>query len=230
MRSRLVAGTLLCAAFFGCLGGSDGVENPKLTLDVKRDDGTSLAYADVSLFPKDRDPVKDSVPLLERTFLQGKVELTPASMDSVLGTKDTVLDFNVVALSDDREALSLGYRYTRAGNRAGFSRVPAVAGAQGGGYGSVTETLLLPQAVQGFAGRIGGQGAALGLDYVFIPGSPYHGSVADQGFLLPRLAPGVFGLVGVDRDSAKAFLSADSLNTADTAFTAKAWGEITFVQ
>jgi hypothetical protein len=222
---------VLAGVLAGCLGGSDGVENPKLTLDYRVDDGAAATAVRVSLYEKHRDPVIDSAPLARKTFADGKAEWTPEALDSALGgARDTTLDFNAVAVSGDREAFSAGYRYKRKGDRAGFSRLPAEAGPEEGGYGSVSETLALPKAVSGFIGKLGGQGAALGLDYVFIPGSPYHGPVAERMFLLPRLSPGVFDLVGADQDSAKFFRSADSLNTADTAFTAKTWGEITFVQ
>jgi hypothetical protein len=226
---------LLHFAFFisiflaGCLGGSDGVENPKLTFNGQSDDGSAVTGLRVAIYAKNQDPVR--VPELMRLDVSGhKASFSPEDIAFILHAADTVFDFNVVLISGERETFSSGYRLRVSGKRMGFSRVGPDAKPLDGGYGSVVETMVLRKAVQGFSGKVGKVGAALGLDYVFVPGSPYHATVTDSAFTVARMAPGIFDLVGADQDSSKFFRSVDSLNTADTAFTAKSWGEILLLQ
>lgn len=241
----LSAAGLAWALLTACLGGSDGVENPKMELRFAP--GNSQASAgQVRLYSKYRNPARDSLPLLAKSFSgSGAVSFTSEEMDKAIarelrlrgvvpkdGRADTVLAFNVVASTPDREALVAGFRYLRQGSRAGFARVvaPDTSVAQGA-FKGLSETYPLPLAVLDFKGRLGKAGAELGIDYVFIPGSPYLSTVdANRDLAFQRLPQGIFGLVGADQDSSLYFSAADSLNTADTAFVAKSWDPITFIR
>ena len=221
----------------GCLGGSDGVENPKLEMDFKAEDGSFPAAGRVSLYGKNLNPVTDSTPILVKVFSgKAQVSFTPEEIDGAIRTrlslnstalKDTLLEFNVVAVSGDREVFVEGFKYRRQGSRVGFARV---VGNSETAFGPLHDTFGLPNAIHNFSGRIGMQGSVLGIDYIFILGSPYHSRIrGDSSFTLARMSAGTYGLVGADQDSSKYFASSDSLSTADTAYSAKAWDVITFV-
>lgn len=225
-----------------CLGGSDGVENPKLEIRFEPGDGQAPAAGRVSLYSMDLDPVHDSLPLLAKTF-SGQASFTPEELDSAIARElrlrgrdkdigaDTLVGFNVVATSDGREAWVPGFRYRRQGGRSGFTRAEPGSAADAGPFGALSETHALPPAVLDFRGRLGLTGKELGIDYVFIPGSPYYSRVdSGLGLAFPRLPSGVYGLVGADRDSSLYFGAADSLDTRDSAYVAKAWGPIIFVR
>lgn len=229
------------AVLSGCLGGSDGVENPKMELELgfRPDDG-SAASGRVSLYGKNLNPVEDSTPILAKDFSGGSsVSFTPEEMDAALrqvmarngkdtsSLKDTTLHFNVVAAAGDKEAFVGGFSYRRAGKTAGFADLDAF---KSGKFGAFKKTYGLRKAVKGFHGRLGIQGISLGIDYIFIPGSPYHASVKkDSSFTMAQMSEGTYGLIGADKDSALLFESTDSLSTTDTAYSAKAWSTITFV-
>lgn len=229
----LVPGSFLS----GCLGGSDGVENPKLDMAFRAEDGTFPAAGRVSLYGKNLNPVTDSTPILAKDFSEfAQVSFTPEEIDGAIRTRlslnstalmDTTLEFNLVAVSGDREAFLEGFEYRRQGVKVGFARV---VGTGDPGFGTVRDTYGLTKAIRNFSGRIGLQGAVLGIDYIFIPGSPYHSRIdRDSTFTLPRMSAGTYGLVGADQDSSKYFASSDSLSTANTDYSAKAWDVITFV-
>jgi hypothetical protein len=227
----------VAALLVGCLGGSDGVENPKMELQFSPEGGGAAAGR-VSLYAGNLNPALDSTPFATKDMIDGKVTFQPEELDAVVNRalaaagkdtsvpKDTILRFNVVASANDREAFVGGLAYRRAGKTAGWTRYEnGVAGA----FGSLAKSFILPKAVP-FTGRIGRSGALLGLDYVFIPGSPYHSPIAkDSTFSLARMAPGSYGIIGADKDSAHYYESDDTLSTADTAYSAKAWSTVFFI-
>lgn len=224
------------AILAGCLGGSDGVENPKFDLELHGEDGSALSGR-VSLYGGNLNPAVDATPLLAKDFTGGAASFTPEEMDAALNkalalqgkdtssAKDTTLRFNVVAVSGDKEAFLGGFGYRRAGKTAGFGR------EEGGklGFGAYKKRFGVRKAVP-FSGRIGKAGALLGIDYVFIPGSPYHSAIAkDSTFNLAKMSQGSYSILGIDKDSALIFKSNDTLSTADTTYSAKDWGTITFI-
>ncbi|MEO6097072.1 MAG: hypothetical protein ABIW76_15895 [Fibrobacteria bacterium] len=227
-----------------CLGGSDGVENPKLELRFEPGGGQAATAGRVSLYAVDRDPALDSLPLLAKAFTgRDAVTFTPEELDSAIArglrlrgrspdsASDTLLEFNVVAVSGGLEAWVPGFRYQRLGRRSGFARAEPGNPADLGPFGKLSETHALPPAILDVRGRIGLTGKELGIDYVFIPGSPYVSRVdSGQGLAFPRLPSGVYGLVGADRDSSLYFGAADSLDTGDSTYVAKAWDAIIFVR
>lgn len=225
------------ALLAGCLGGSDGVENPKFNLELHGEDGAALSGR-VSLYGGNQDPAENAAPLLAKDFAAGSAEFSPEEIDAALdkamaaqgkdtsGIKDTTLHFNVVAASGDKEAFLGGFAYRRTGKTVGFGR-----GASGKySFGRVYKQRFgVPKAVP-FQGRIAGGGALLGIDYVFIPGSPYHSAVAkDSTFKVAKMGQGSYNIYGVDKDSALFFKSNDTLSTADTAYSAKDWGTVIFI-
>jgi hypothetical protein len=236
------AGLGWAALLWGCLGGSDGVENPKLELEFRPEDGSAVLVGRMRIYGSDRNPVRDSIPVLEKAF-PGRplISVTAREMDSALRSDlarrgrnadlgDTVLAFHVTATSGERETFLIGFRY-RSGEKRGFARGAPEAPISSLRFGDYRETSSLPKAVVAFPGKVGDIGAVLGIDYVYIPGSPYYSSVAgDQSFVLPRLAEGIHALAGVNADVDSAYLAADSLQTADSAFTGKNWDAITFIR
>ncbi|MDB5104991.1 MAG: hypothetical protein JWP91_2680 [Fibrobacteres bacterium] len=228
------------AILSGCLGGSDGVENPKMDMKMELgfapEDGQPLSGR-VSLYGKALNPVEDSVPLLSKDFASGTpVSFTPEEMDAALklslsrhgkdtsSLRDTTVHFNVVAASGDREAFIGGFRYRRLGGTAGFAKAE---GSDPGAFGKLVKTYGLKKAVKAFSGRLGFQGISLGIDYIFIPGSPYHASIKkDSSFTVARMSEGMYNIVGADSDSALLYESTDTLSTADSAYSAKAWSTI----
>jgi hypothetical protein len=228
------------AILTGCLGGSDGVENPKLELEFRPDDGSAEAGR-VSLYGKGMDPMKDTLPLLTKSFTGGSpVSFTPEEMDSALrlsairhgkdtaALADTTVHFNLVAATTDKEVFVGGFSYRRKGSGVGFAKAD---GSAAGAYGAVKRSFGLPKAIKAFSGRLGLQGIKLGIDYIFIPGSPYRANISmkDSSFTLSQMSPGTYGIIGADEDSSLLFESTDSLSTSDTSYSAKAWGAITFV-
>jgi len=141
--------------------------------------------------------------------------------------KDTTVNFNVLAAGGDHEAFVGGFSYRRTGNTAGFAKME---GKSQSGYGHYKNSFNLPKAVKGFTGRIGIYGISRGIDYVFIPGSPYHAGIKkDSTFSIGKMSEGSYSVFGADRDSSKLFESADTLNTSDTTYSAKAWETIVFL-
>lgn len=232
----VVLGT--AALLAGCLGGSDGVENPKMDMDLEfRDEGGAAVSGRVSLYGGNLNPAVDSMPLLTKDFTGGTANFTSAEMDAAVNrtlalkgkdtssAKDTTMHFNVVAVAGDKEAFLGGFAYRRAGKSVGFGK------DEGGAFtfGAYKQRFGMQQAVP-FSGRIGKQGAVLGIDYVFIPGSPYHSAIAkDSTFKMTKMGQGTYKMYGVDKDSALIFKSNDALSTADTTYSAKDWGAITFI-
>ena len=230
----------MVASLLGCLGGSDGVENPKLELQFQPEGGPSALSGRVSLYGKGMNPVEDSLPLLSKGFAAGsKVAFSVEEMDSVIGLslarqgrdtagfKDTTVSFNLVASGEGHEAFLGGFSYRRQGDKVGFARLE---GASGAAYGNYSAAFKLPKAVKGFSGRMGLYGIKLGIDYIFIPGSPYHANVRpDSSFTIGQMSAGSYGIIGADRDSSQLFESSDSLNTADSSYSAKAWKTILLV-
>jgi hypothetical protein len=237
-----VPGAVLCAiaGLAGCMGGSDGVENPKMELGFQASDAGSVSGR-VSLYGKNLNPAEDSTPLLTKDFQAGGfTEFTPEEMDAALkqslarqgrdtsALKDTTVNFNVVAAGGDREAFVGGFSYRRSGGTAGFAKLEGPSSQSG--YGHYRNTFGLPKAVKGFTGRIGIYGIGRGIDYVFIPGSPYHAGIRkDSTFTIGQMSEGSYTVFGADTDSSKLFESADTLNTSDTAYSAKAWETIVFL-
>lgn len=233
---------LACIAVLGgCMGGSDGIENPKVELDFKGPDGTSSGAGEVRIYARHLNPMVDSAPLLTRTFSgQAAFTLEPEEMDAILRARlggvlpDTVVDFNVIAVSGDREAFVSGFRYKRAGTRVGFAQ--SSWDEKNPGFGKVKKTVTLLTAVLGFKGTMGSNGMVFGIDYVYIPGSPYFATVtrpdsaSTRGeFRIARMSQGSYGVVGADKDSSTFYRSGDTLNTTDTAYTASTWDVLTII-
>lgn len=226
------------ALLAGCLGGSDGVENPKMDMDLEfRDEGGAAVSGRVSLYGGNLDPAVDSMPLLTKDFTGGAANFTSAEMDAAVNkalalkgkdtslAKDTTLHFNVVAVSGEKEAFVGGFAYRRAGKTVGFGKDEAGKIS----FGAYKNRFGMLKAVP-FSGRIGKQGAVLGIDYVFIPGSPYHAAIAkDSTFRMTKMGQGTYKMYGVDKDSALIFKSNDTLSTSDTTFSAKDWDAILFI-
>lgn len=237
-RTPIFCAAIACMAFLaGCMGGSDGIENPKVELEFRGPDGTSQGSGEVRIYARYLNPVEDSVPLLTRSF-SGRAAITilPEDIDAVLRAKiggtgalpDTLLYFNVVAVSGDREAFLAGFRYRRTSARSGFALAPWTDTAKARDYGEVKRSVNLQAAVLGFKGAIGLAGHSFGIDYVYIPGSPYHASIgSERDFRIARMSSGSYELFGADKDSATFYKSSDTLNTTDTAYTAKTWGVFT---
>jgi hypothetical protein len=224
----------------GCLGGSDGVENPKMELDFQPSEGAAVPGR-VSLYGKNLNPAEDDTPILAKDMpADGIVSFSPEEMDAAVrrilarngkdtsALKDTTLNFNVVATAGDKEAFVSGFSYRRAGAVAGFAKIE---GSKPGPFGSFKSRFRLPKAVKGFSGRMGIYGIGLGIDYIFIPGSPYHADIdrKDSSFTVPQMGEGSYSVIGADKDSAQLFESTDTLNTTDTAYSAKTWSTITFI-
>jgi hypothetical protein len=224
------------AALSGCMGGSDGVENPKMMeLNFRPDDNSSSVSGRVSLYGKSLNPVADSTPILVKSFTsQAPVTFMPEEIDAAIKTqmlrtgkdtsafKDTILDFNVLAIAGDKEVFLGGFKYRKLGLQAGFARTQ---GTKQSAFGTIQDSYKMATAVQNFSGRLGLQGFALNISYVFIPGSPYHSKIErDSTFTIPHMSKGTYGIVGADQDSAKFFESTDTLSTDDGSYSAKAWG------
>ncbi|GEM_PF-7100672 len=223
-----------------CMGGSDGVENPKLEMDFHSQDGASAVSGRISIYGVGINPVEDNLPISAKDFTSGeKVSFTPEEMDAALkqamvrGGKDsstlgdTTVHFNVVAVSGDLETFVSGFSYRRSGATVGFSKLE---GKVNSNYGAVVRSIRLPKAVKGFSGRMGIFGISKSIDYIFVPGSPYHATIDDDStFTMPQMSPGSYNIIGKDTESQKLFKSADTLNTSDSAYSAKAWDTITFI-
>lgn len=232
---------LAILALAGCMGGSDGIENPKVELDFHGPDGTLSGTGEVRVYARNLNPAVDDKPLLTRTFSgDARFRMDSDDMDSVLrargngaALKDTVVEFNVVAVSGDREALVSGFRYRRSGGKPAFAQAPWDGPHPE--YGDVKRSADLLAAVLDFKGVLGSNGMSFGIDYVYIPGSPYFANVKPEAgttrgeFQIARMSRGSYGLLGADKDSAAYFQSADTLNTSDTAYTAGAWDPITII-
>lgn len=244
MSAALTASAALMSAglLAGCMGGSDGIENPKVELEFRGPDGTSQGNGEVRVYARFMNPVEDDSPMLTKTF-NGKAEFTlqPEDLDAVLkaglgGTlKDTVLEFNVMAVAGDREAFLGGFHYKRQGSKVSFAL--GAWDKPGLDFGAIKRTVNLLAAVRDFKGSMGANGVSYGIDYVYIPGSPYHanvnsadGATTKRGeFLFSRMGQGSYELFGADKDSATFYKSGDTLSTQDTAYSAKVWDPITII-
>jgi hypothetical protein len=222
------------ALLSGCLGGSDGVENPKMDLEFRGEDGAALSGR-VSLYTGNLNPAVDASPLLSKDFTGGAAVITDEEMDAALNkalaakgkdtttAKDTTLYFNMVTVSGDKESFQGGFAYRRTGKTARFGK------GEGGAVSFLIEykkRFAVKKAVP-FSGRLGRAGSVLGIDYVFIAGSPYHAAIGkDSTFTVTKMGQGSYKIFGVDKDSAQFFESNDSLSTTDSSYSAKDWGTI----
>lgn len=239
------AALAFAAVLSGCMeGGSDGIENPKVELQFQGPDGGAAGSGMLKVYAGDYNPIEDSTPLLEKSFSGGAVvDVTAEEMDAWLKARlgnpaslpDTQIQFNVVAVSGDREAFVAGFRYRREGDKVTFA-LQAVKDAPA--FGPLVKTQVkLEDAVFGFQGAVGGAGISFGIDYVYIPGSPYHAAVGGDlpdgrkgGFKFARMSRGSYtGLIGADQDSATFYQSDDTLDTGDPEFSASTWEVITII-
>ena len=239
-RSIVIAAAAAMGLLAGCMGGSDGIENPKVELDFRGPDGsTATGAGEVRIYGRHLNPKEDSEPLLVEAF-DGRayVELDAAELEAALRARlggslpDTVVDFNVVAVADEREAFVPGFRYRRAAGKGSFAQGEWDAADLE--YGAVRRRVELPAAVKDFKGALGANGMAFGIDYVYIPGSPYFADVEPSQdvpgrgeFRFARMSGGAYSLLGADKDSAALYLSRDTLRTSDSGFTAKTWDVFT---
>lgn len=234
----------LATALAGCFGGSDGIENPKVELDLRGPDGGAAGSGTLRVYAGDYNPRLDSMPLLSKDFAGGaKVEVTAEEMDArlkaatgnVAAPADTQIRFNVVAVSGEREAFVAGFQYRRKAGTAAFA-LEARDGAAD--YeNQVKARVELQDAVKGYEGAVGGAGVSYKIDYVYIPGSPYSATVGGDlvdgrkgGFKFARISQGTYSdLIGADGDSSHFYKSSDTLDTRDLEFTAGAWAPITII-
>jgi hypothetical protein len=223
----------------GCFGGSDGVENPKMEFDFSSEAGSPSAGR-VALYGQGVNPVDDNLPLASKDFAAGaKVTFTPEEMDLALkqamarggkdssALRDTTVHFNLIAVSGDLETYVPGFSYRRSGKTFGFFKTE---GKVNGSINDVIGHYKMPKAVKGFKGRLGLGGILRKIDHIFVPGSPYQASIdEDSTFTMPQMSPGSYNIIGTETESKKLFISDDTLNTSDSAYSAKAWDTITFI-
>jgi hypothetical protein len=239
------AGAAVVAAGFmaGCMdGGSDGIENPKVELQFQGPDGTTQGTGEIKVYARYMNPAEGDKPLLTKSFTgQAIASVSAEELDAVLKTAlgkaslpDTTVDFNVLAVSGEREALVLGFRYKRAGSKLSFAQAPWKQEAAF--TAELRRKVNLLDAVKGFKGTMGANGVSFGINYVYIPGSPYRADVvgvdasAKRGeFSFTRMGAGTYDLFGVNEESDTTFKSGDTLNTSDTAYTAKTWDIINII-
>ena len=226
-----------CLAFLiaACAdGGTDEVDNPALNVTLRSSGGEGLAGT-VSVFARYQNPSRDSLPVLtlpagEKGGAVIPAETLLAAMEaaSLAGlpwkSRDSVA-FNLVGSAGAQEAFRAEYLLLNdtAGGSLAFERILPPEGGPFPG-GSLSTSLPMNPAVQAYRGSVGADGVALGLDVIFVPGSPYKAAVAADGsFSFSRIAAGRYDVRALDGDG-KVYGPADSLAT-DSAFAPEDWSE-----
>ncbi|MDB5106779.1 MAG: hypothetical protein JWP91_4468 [Fibrobacteres bacterium] len=224
-----------CSKGKNLAGGYDDVENPAIKVSLLDTLGRPFGDGGIRVFARYQNPVKDSLPLLERAIPAGT---SVGIRDSVLfaamlaaqarGTpwpgKDTV-EFNLVASAPAAEAY-LGDFLMVKGAKGAFRFLRRQGGSvlQPDAKGSLEAAPIPILPVLNLRGSIGPKGLELGLKYVFIPGSPYSAKVGSDGsFSMARLAAGRYEVKALAADS-KIYSAAESLSTAQE-FPPTDWSE-----
>jgi hypothetical protein len=225
-----------CLAFLiaACAdGGTDEVDNPALNVTLRTAGGQGLTGT-VSVFARYQNPTRDSLPVL--TLPAGEKGGTVIPAGTLLAAMETASQaglpwkdrdsvvFNLVGSAGAQEAFRAEYLLLRgAGGSLAFERILPPEGGPFPG-GSLSTSLPMAPAVQAYRGTVGADGVALGLDVLFVPGSPYKADVAADGsFSFSRIAAGRYDVRALDGDG-KVYGPADSLAT-DSAFAPADWSE-----
>ena len=233
-----LAVAVLGGSLGGCFGdtatgGTDEVENPALTATLRDADGAAVAGT-VQVYARFQNPLRDSLAMLDRAVGADGAEITSedllAGMDSsakagVPWTNRDSVAFNLVGTSGGKETFQAEYLLVKeaSGNYA-FKRLHPAEGGDPLSQGSLSTQLPLQRAVSGYAGSVGARGRELGLQTLFVPGSPYKAPIRGDGtFTIARIASGRYDVKAVDGDG-KVYASLDSLSTG-AAFAPEDWSE-----
>ncbi len=232
LRRRLFSGLIwpgLAIFFFAACGGTDDVEYPALAVSLTNPDGNTAGT--VRVYARFQNPVFDTEAILEQSTpsAQNTVQITPAALVSAMTqaqargipwpNSDTIA-FNLIGLNPGGQAFASDFLLTRSGSDYRFQKTQGHPWVLNNGV--LSGSLALSPPATNLRGQVGLVGETLGLDSIFISGSPFAAAVqADGSFLLPSLPPGIYALNALSRDSL-VYTSQDSLNT-DSSFTATGW-------
>ncbi|MDB5050622.1 MAG: hypothetical protein JWO30_3693 [Fibrobacteres bacterium] len=216
-------------------GGYDDVENPAIQVSLLDDQQKPYGAGELRIYARYQIPSKDSLPIIDQHVSAGTaVTIRDSALVSAmvraqtLGTpwpnQDTV-EFNVNTVAPDGEAFLGNFLMARKPGGA-FSMMRRTGGtlvhADTKGVLAVSPIMAGPVLHQ--RGNIGAHGLELGLQSVFVPGSPYWAQVQSDGsFVLARMAVGSYEVKAVSAD-AKVYSAADSL-TAGTEYLPSDWSE-----
>jgi hypothetical protein len=233
--SVLMALALACCGPDRVAGGYDDVENPALTVSLLDTAGQAFGNGEVRIYARYQSPLKDSLPVLAQPVAAGATfVLSDTALISAMGRSHArgtpwpspdSIPFNLMATAPAGEALVTELLLVRTGSgKFRFQRRAGGSILYPDASGKLEVSPRLPPPVLGQRGSVGAHGLDLRLKSVFIPGSPYRASVADDGtFELARMAAGRHDLKAVDADN-KVWSALDSLDTA-APYSASDWSE-----
>jgi hypothetical protein len=231
LRATWALAASFCLLCLGCgqretlSGGYDDVENPALAVTLLDTLGHPFQAGEMRIYARYQNPGKDSTPLLEKVIASGSnalvrdTDLVSAmaaaeSRGTPWPSRDTV-EFNLSLTGTGTEAYLGDFLMVRGAD--GFRRFLRRSGGailHADAQGVLTAAPVLAAPILGQRGNIGARGAALALESVFIPGSPYRAAVAGDGsFTFARMAKGNFDVKAVSADGKKIYTASDSLET-----------------
>lgn len=243
--SPLLLAGVLAAFLAGCgdgphAGGSDDVDNPALTVTLRSPDGLPYGPGVASVYARHQNPLRDTEPLLALPVpAGGQIRISDSALVAAMETaamrgvpwpnRDSV-EFNLVATeiagqAPAGESHESGFLLVRVG-AAGYQFSRRLGGQirYPDANGVLASAPALEAPVLELRGRVGPRGMELGLESVFVAGSPYKAEIAVDGtFILARLASGRYELSALAADE-KTYTAADSLVTGGE-YSASDWSE-----
>jgi hypothetical protein len=210
-------------------GTSIGSDNPGIELAFAGRGPEENNYYDLQVYPLEHNPYVDSLHLYgirfryePSWFVHGE-EILYAFQGDERYTGDTSFAFNLLVTNGETETVQGQYRITLEEEiLAKLERIDSSGAVMRDEDGILHDTMDLERPVYNYRGNIGDSGMALGINRMFLPGTPYLADVDNAGdFTLAKLARGVYRVRGLTA-SGQLFDLPDKLNTSDT-FTASDW-------
>ncbi len=203
-------------------GTSSGVDNPAITVSFRDGATAASVTGTLDVYSSEQNPAVDPVPLATipidnqvSTVLRGSDfsrEITAATklgntgLSKSSAAHSTVTVFNLVLRTHNKTGnLVLGLTFDSAGH--------AFLGPGGGKLKGVS---LQPKPLVRYEARIAREAVHGDAGRVFVPGSPFLGTLVDSLFILEDVPEGMFPMRFIAADG-KVYPIADSLNTKDSA-------------
>jgi|GEM_PF-1979600 len=229
-----------CAKEDRLTGGYDDVENPALTLSLQDPQGSAFSQGEIKVYARYQNPTLDTLPLLVRApSASGQTVLHDSELVAAMRVArdrgiswpnpDSV-EFNVVSKSGPGEAFAGDFILARDAVGSIFrfrQRKDATTILHADAKGNLPVSLPMGPPVLGLKGSVGTRGLELGLNSIFIAGSPYWTLVAADGsFTMARMAKGRYQVKAMSTDG-KIYAAADTLlaDSAAAPFSPSDWSE-----
>ena len=209
------------------------MENPGLEISFRDSTGEVVASGEVSIWERGQNPTKDSLPLLKRAFMDTSViffspnEVAKAWQEhnerNPLQASDSIFHFNVIVRTAQWKAMETGFFVVKTDKGDSVLVKADRNDTTVQNENQLLEaTMVKTPMFESVIGDVGDEGELLGIEQVYIPGSPFHTTVASDGtFVFENIMSGTMLLNGVTRQGT-VYHSTTKFNTT-TYFEGKSW-------